>query len=317
LSTGSALVPPPTDTDGDSIYDYIDSCPEARAQTSNGCPPPGAQLGDVNGDSKPDILFQHGNTALLYSFFMSNAHLIGESLLNPTNAVSNDTLVVSKDDFSGDGLVDFLFQNQTTGALSLWIMHGTSRIGSAVDIPVAAGPWRVVATPDLNLDGDPDLIWQKNGTGELFAWFVKWSASGQLTYLGGSAFVEGSTNFPIFGSGADWRLVASGDLNNDGHADVIFQNQVNGNVVAWYLSGPAGVLIIHTNVVLSTSAGSWRVRMANDLNQDGKIDLVWQNISTSNPLLAWYLDGAAGIQAQGYLLPNIILPPLWRVVGGK
>lgn len=315
VGTGTALVPPPTDTDGDGIYDYIDSCPAAYAQTTSGCPAPGAQLGDVSGDGKADIVFEHASTAMLYTWWMGNGQLVGELPLNPGFAAGANTLLVAKDDFTGDGLVDLLFQNQVTGVITLWRMQGTAIVGSPVAIPVSAGQWRIVATPDFNLDGHPDILWQKFSTGELYAWYVSWSSTGQLTYLGGNVLID-SADFPVFTSGADWRVVVAGDLNGDQRHDLLLQSQSTAAVVAWMMGNTNGTKVTSMNVPISAPAGPWRVRMLNDMNSDGKLDIVWQNTVTPAPLYVWHMNGAGGLVGGGYFGPAN-LNPAWRVVGGK
>ena len=57
--------------------------------------------------------------------------------------------------------------------------------------------------------------------------------------------------------------------------------------------------------------------MLNDMNHDGKIDIVWQNTVVPSPLYVWYLNGAGGMQRAGYLGPVVQLSPLWRIVGGR
>jgi hypothetical protein len=316
VGTGLALVPPPLDTDGDGAYDYIDSCPAAPAQTTSGCPAPGAQLGDVSGDGKADILFQHSGSGMLYSWWMSNGAFVGEGALSPMPSAAS-LAVVSKDDYTGDGVVDILFQDTVSGQITLWKMQGTTRVGSAVDLPISAGPWRIAATPDLNLDGHPDIVWQKPATGELYAWLVSWSSAGQLTYLAGGAFIDDISHFPIFGSGADWKVVASGDMNNDHHADLILQNQTTQAVAAWLLGGAGGIHVLNGNAGIVNGAGPWRVRMVNDMNNDGNLDIVWQHSTGATLLYVWRMNGNLGLISDSAFGPNVLLGGPWKIVGGK
>jgi hypothetical protein len=307
------------DTDGDGVPDTADVCPNVAAQTANGCPaappppPPPAGMGDINGDNKSDIVFEHMVSGALYGWFMSNGKIVGESALNPAAISSPDWLLVSKMDFTSDGKVDFLWQKQSTGELMVWQMNGLTRV-QEIPIPVDAGPWRVVSTPDLDRDGYPDLVWQNSSDNQLLAWFLqKTGSSVSLKYQGGFVNLAGA---PVPAAGAGWRVVTTGDLNSDGYEDLVWQNQTTQAVVAWFLTGANGIHV-SGSVSLSTNAGPWRVRMLSDMNHDGKADIVWQNGVTAERLLIWFMNGAGAMAAQNFFDPPVYLPPNWRVVGGR
>ena len=63
-------------------------------------------------------------------------------------------------DFNGDGLSDILFQNTSSGQVSIWEMEGNILFGGG---PVSANPgpaWRAVGTGDFNGDGFSDILFQ-------------------------------------------------------------------------------------------------------------------------------------------------------------
>ncbi len=79
---------------------------------------------DFNGDGKPDLVFQNQTNGQMYAWFMGGANgtvLAGQSALPPT---TTNWAVVSKDDFSGDGKSDLLWQDPAAGELRLWTMDG-------------------------------------------------------------------------------------------------------------------------------------------------------------------------------------------------
>ncbi len=76
-------------------------------------------------------------------------------------------------DFNGNGQIDLLWQDQTTGALAISELQG-DRLGAPVT-DVAANPglaWTVAATVDFNGDGRGDILWRNAQTGENSLWLM-------------------------------------------------------------------------------------------------------------------------------------------------
>ena len=104
------------------------------------------------------------------------------------------------------------------------------------------------------------------------------------------------------------RRNSSRDLNTDGNADILFQNNL-GQIAAWYMNG-AGVNT--STVFLSTSAlGDWRIVGVADMNGDGNADILFQN--NLGQIAVWSMDGAGAKTSSGYLSTSALGD--WRVVG--
>jgi hypothetical protein len=250
---------------------------------------------DLNGDNRPDLLFQNVISGGVYAWFMGGPNgttLIGETALPSTAATWS---VVGKDDFTGDGKTDILWTEPTAGALRLWTMDGATRLNEST-VVAGGGQWRVVATGDLNADGSPDLLWRHLSTNQLYAWL--WNGT---TIVGEGMLTSALT--------ADWAVVAIADLNGDLKNDLVLQHS-NGQVEVRYLNG----LTETGNFLFPPTGSQWRVRMVTDFNNDGHPDILWQYPSPSD-LLVWLMNGTT-ITAQTYTSPKTV-GSNWRVVGGK
>ena len=92
-----------------------------------------------------------------------------------------------------------------------------------------------------------NLIWQQDGTNLPGVW-----------YMGGA---DGSTflSSKVLGdSQPGWRIVAVGDLNGDGHPDLIWQNGTNLPSV-WYMGGADGSTLLSSKVLSDSPIPGWRI----------------------------------------------------------
>jgi hypothetical protein len=80
--------------------------------------------------------------------------------------------VVGSADFNGDGQPDLLWQHQTMGAVAVWFLDGTTRIGGAGIVQSTDPLWNAVGAADFNADGRPDLLWQHETMGSVVAWYL-------------------------------------------------------------------------------------------------------------------------------------------------
>ena len=160
-----------------------------------------------------------------------------------------------------------------TGSLHAWLMNGMSFVkGNAIlsgrAVPLA---WRVVGTGDVNGDGRNDVVWQNNN-GAMVAWFL--SGTNYLRYVMLPPAPQG------------WRANALGDLNGDGHVDILWRD-ANGRLPVWLMNRTNRVRTIYLRGGASVDS-AWQVAALRDFNNDGSLDLLWQN--TGRQLSVWYMN---------------------------
>ena len=116
--------------------------------------------GDLNGDEKSDLVFQHTDGTLAV-WLMDGITLRSASLLNPNHPGDPNWRVVGTGDFNTDGQTDVVFQH-ADGSLAVWFMNGARLTQSALFSPRTPNEpkWHVVSTADRNQDGKPDLLFR-------------------------------------------------------------------------------------------------------------------------------------------------------------
>jgi subtilisin-like proprotein convertase family protein len=232
---------------------------------------------DFNGDRTQDILLQDANF-FVGAWLMSGDDLLQGVLLNPNNA-GTGWKIVDTGDFNGDTHTDILYQ-YTDGSLAVWLMNGTTLMSTASLNPGNSGPdWRAVATGDFNRDGKPDILFRNKKDGSLAVWL--------MDGINMTSVVSLSPSNP----GTGWSPVGTGDVDGDGHTDIIFRN-TDGTLGVWYMTGATGTNLLLASLLNPSTSGdpNWVAVGVIDLNGDGKPDLLFQNSATRD-IAVWYMNG--------------------------
>ena len=179
---------------------------------------------DFNGDSKPDLIWQHTDGSIA-GWLMDGVNLSGGALFNPATPGDRNWRVVSSGDFNGDSKPDLVWQH-TNGSIAAWLMDGLNLTGGALFKPSAPSnpSWRIVGSGDFNGDGKPDLVWQHTN-GSLAAWFMD-----------GVNLTAGSLFNPSGPGDAKWRIVGVGDYNGDSKPDLVWQH-ADSSIAIWFMDG--------------------------------------------------------------------------------
>ena len=186
----------------------------------------------------------------------------------------------SRGDFDGDGQSDLLLRNEATGELQVWAMNGTTRAGVLTTTPSGLTDlqWRVSGTNDVDGDGRTDVVWRHEASGKVVVWLMN-----------GVERISGSFTSPVGVSDTNWKLRATGDVDGDGQADLLWQQQSSGRLVVWLMNG----LSRREGRFLTPEgpeSAEWQAVGLGDLTGDGRTDAVLQHAQTGR-VVVWELEG--------------------------
>lgn len=176
------------------------------------------------------------------------------------------------------------------------IRQGTLQIaGTTVTITQRA------AQPDLSGDGRADIFWQNRADGGLVTWSLDNWVVTSSAWLGIDHVND-----------TNWRVVGSGDLNGDGHVDLVWRHQIDGWLVAWFLSGTQLISSEFLSIPKVDDL-NWNVEAVGDIDGDGKADLIWRE-KQHGWLVAWLMDAARVANPVWLSIPEVA-DTNWQIAG--
>jgi hypothetical protein len=219
------------DTSGENLLWLMNGATLVSGTFTTPLPDPGWRIvgsNDFNADGRPDLLWRHAGSGENVLWYMNGSVLQSGTFLTPPSLPDVRWGMSGTGDFDVDGRPDILWRHSVSGQIVIWYMNGSVLRDGTFTTPseLTDVGWQAVGTGDFNLDGRADILWRHATSGQNVVW-----------YMNGSVLVSGEFLNPPTLADVRWRMVATGDYNQDGKVDIVWRHSESGQNVVWFMDG--------------------------------------------------------------------------------
>lgn len=163
--------------------------------------------------------------------------------------------------------------------------------------------WALQTVGDMDGDGQKDVLLRHAKAGKTLLWLMDADGKG----IKSEAVI--GRDLPD----VNWSIAGTGDMDGDGHTDIVLHNSVADQIVTWYMDG-AGNILSESLVGRQLGDDDWQIAAVADFNGDGKADMLLRHgVVGQNVLLE--MDGAK-ILAES-LFGRRVADSDWQIEGAQ
>ncbi|MBC9931818.1 IPT/TIG domain-containing protein [Chitinophaga qingshengii] len=231
------------------------------------------EIGDIDADGRPDILFAigYGQLGILMNTItkgpITQGSFAGPYRITSSGSMNDLIQSIAVADLDGDGKQDVITVAPGLNGLSIIrniTTSGQPAFSAPIDIPTGNGPQFVVAG-DIDGDQRPDLV-VANTKGGTVSVFRNKATPGGLT----AASFENKIDY-VSGDGPN--TIAIGDIDGDGKPDICVGNYNSSTVAVFKNKAVAGTLDQQSLTKHLINEFSYGLNVA-DINGDGHPELI-------------------------------------------
>ncbi|MFE2324251.1 FG-GAP-like repeat-containing protein [Streptomyces sp. NPDC059385] len=227
--------------------------------------PTDVAVGDFDEDGKPDLATSNANTSNISVVVGNGDGTFGAATQFGLNGGTGPQGIAAAD-LGGDGHLDLVTLNSTTGTLSVLAGDGHGGFGTASSVSAGVAVPSKFKLADVNEDGKLDAVVAAPGT------------PGHLAVLLGDG-AGGFGTASVLSAGVNLSSASVSDLNGDGHVDLVASSAASAEAVVFEGDG-TGAFGSPLAFGLNGAANPQATAVA-DLNGDGRPDVVTANSSGS------------------------------------
>ncbi|MEU4153599.1 FG-GAP-like repeat-containing protein [Streptomyces sp. NPDC026659] len=227
--------------------------------------PTDVAVGDFDEDGKPDLVTSNANTNNVSVVLGDGDGTFGAATQFGLGGGTNPQGIAAAD-LSGDGHLDLVTANLSTGTLSVLPGDGHGGFGAASSVSAGMTLPSKLKLADVNEDGKPDAV------------VVAPGSQGQVAVLLGDG-AGGFNAASVLSAGANLSSASVSDLNGDGHVDLVVSSADSDEVVV--LEGD-GTGAFGSPLAFGLNGGdNPQATAVADLDGDGRPDVVTANGNSS------------------------------------
>jgi hypothetical protein len=183
-------------------------------------------LGDLDGDGHSDVVWQNVADGRISAWFLNGLALRTGTVFG--QVADRQWRIRAVGDVDGDGRADLFWQHGGTGGLAVWRMDGPRVVETLMlDAPrVGDANWLLVGAADVDGNGSRDLVWHHQAEGHIAVWLMN-----------GTTLIASVATSPARVPDTNWKIRGVGDVNGDGHPDLLWQYATDGRLAAWLMTG--------------------------------------------------------------------------------